>query len=213
MVTVSACPNTASAERSQKSAPRQEILDRTNQLRTKSNHRKGATPSAESISPNPNQQLQPGLPRSLQAALPAALNFRLGFWTALPFAAILFATPARMLASPCALIFLLGAGVVNCSVPLIFAHLAIWAARILALPAALTFRLFLGASIAWAGVGTSPPRISVSSFCRASILSLMSAAFRSCVGVALNIVRAIGTSGGIMSSRRSFDDLDLQRNG
>ena len=38
---VSACPNTASAESSQKIAPDQEIPDRTSQLRTESNHRKG----------------------------------------------------------------------------------------------------------------------------------------------------------------------------
>jgi len=56
-------------------------------------------------------------------AKPAALIFFLAFLkglaaSALPCAAILFATPARMLAIPCALIFLFGV------VPLIFAHLA-----------------------------------------------------------------------------------------
>jgi hypothetical protein len=48
-------------------------------------------------------------------ALPAADIFLFG---AFPRAAILFATPARMFAIPCALSFLLGA------TPLIFAHLA-----------------------------------------------------------------------------------------
>jgi hypothetical protein len=61
------------------------------------------------------------------AALQAALLWILGFRTVLPCAAILFATPARMLANPCALIFLLGfcAGLAEGAVPLIFAHLAI----------------------------------------------------------------------------------------
>src|ERR1035441_1540075 len=95
-------------------------------------------------------------------AKPATLSFFLAFITGLaastlPCAAILFATPARMLASPWALIFLLGffAGSTDGAVPLIFAHLAFCAARILALPAALTFRL-LGASIV--AVSARPPR-------------------------------------------------------
>ena len=50
------------------------------------------------------------------------------------------------------------AGIVDGAVPLIFAHLAFWAARILALAAALNLR-FLGASVVWAGADVSPPRI------------------------------------------------------
>ena len=64
-------------------------------------------------------------------AKPAALIFFLAFLTglvasALPFAAILLATPARMLASPWTLIFLLAffRGLAEGAVPLIFAHLA-----------------------------------------------------------------------------------------
>ena len=115
---------------------------------------------------------------------------------------------ARIAAIPATLIFpfFFGAD----AVPLIFAHLANWAARILALPAALTLRL-LGAS-SWAGLGTSPPKIAFNSLCRTSILSLMSAALRSCVGVALIIVRAIWnklawwSSIGVLN-RRSLHDL------
>jgi len=70
-------------------------------------------------------------------ALAAADIFLLG---ALPFAAILFATPARIFAKPAALSFLLGA------VPLIFAHRALAAAAIAARPAALIF-LFFGAGL------------------------------------------------------------------
>jgi hypothetical protein len=66
-------------------------------------------------------------------AKPAALIFFLAFLTglaasALPCTAILFATPARMLASPWALIFrflVAGAGLADGAVPLILAHLAI----------------------------------------------------------------------------------------
>jgi len=65
-------------------------------------------------------------------AKPAALICFLAFLTglatgALPFAAILFATPARILASPAADIFLLGfcPAWADGVVPLIFAHLAI----------------------------------------------------------------------------------------
>jgi hypothetical protein len=66
-------------------------------------------------------------------AKPAALIFFLAFLTGLdanvlPCAAILFATPARMFASPWALIFrFLGflAGSASGAVPLILAHLAI----------------------------------------------------------------------------------------
>ena len=66
------------------------------------------------------------------AARPAAENFFLAFFaglpaSALPCAAILFATPARMLASPWALIFFLaffsGAGLAD-GAALIAAHLA-----------------------------------------------------------------------------------------
>src|ERR1035437_4760832 len=91
-----------------------------------------------------------------------------------------------MLASPAALIFLLAffAGVADGAVPLIFAHLALCAVRILALAAALNLR-FLGASVGSAGVDTSPPRISYSSFCSDSMRSWISAALRSCDGVAL----------------------------
>ena len=52
--------------------------------------------------------------------------------------AILFATPARMLASPLALIFLFGAGVVE-TVPFVFAHLAA-----LALTSAFSFASLTG---------------------------------------------------------------------
>ena len=62
------------------------------------------------------------------AALPAAENFCFTGLAdgAFPCAAILFATPARMLASPWALIFFLafGAGSDDAAVPLIAAHLA-----------------------------------------------------------------------------------------
>ena len=66
-------------------------------------------------------------------AKPAALIFFLAFLTGLtasvlPCAAILFATPARMLASPAADIFRFWgfcAGSIDGAVPLIFAHLAI----------------------------------------------------------------------------------------
>jgi hypothetical protein len=118
-----------------------------------------------------------------RAALPAALilRFRAGLAAgALPCAAILFATPARIFAIPCALSFLLGA------VPLIFAQRNLAAAAMRARPAALILRL-LGFPVSAGGVETSPPRISLSSFCRASILSLMSAAFRNCAGDSLMI--------------------------
>ena|SRR5208337_2423219 len=67
-----------------------------------------------------------------RAALAAAEKCFLAFFTglvapALACAAILFATPARMLASPWALIFRFlgaGAGSIDGVVPLIFAHLA-----------------------------------------------------------------------------------------
>jgi hypothetical protein len=55
------------------------------------------------------------------------VRFRAGLAAGdLPRAAILFATPARMLANPCALIFLFRAGLAEVAgvVPLIFAHLA-----------------------------------------------------------------------------------------
>ena len=50
-------------------------------------------------------------------------------------------------------------GVIVNAIPLRFAHLALAAAEIAALPAALISPFFLGASVGWAGVGTSPPRI------------------------------------------------------
>jgi hypothetical protein len=70
------------------------------------------------------------LAAAARAARAAAENFFLAFAGlaagALPLAAILFATPARMLASPWALIFLLAfrPGLTDGAVPLIFAHLA-----------------------------------------------------------------------------------------
>ena len=107
------------------------------------------------------------------AALPAAVNLRLGFRAAFPCAAILFATPARMLAIPWALSFFFGA------VPLIFAHLALAAAAMALRPAALIFR-FLGASVG--ADSTVAPRSLPSSFCSDWIFSWMSAALRNCVG-------------------------------
>src|ERR1017187_4770990 len=62
---------------------------------------------------------------------------------------------------------------------LIFAHLAFWAAAILALPAALILRLFFGAAGA-AGL-VEEPKICPSSFSSDWILSLMSAARRNCL--------------------------------
>src|ERR1035438_1466295 len=89
-----------------------------------------------------------------------------------------------MLASPSALSLRLAffAGSDDGAVPLIFAHLAFWAARILALPAGLTFHFFTGTSVDWAGVGTSPPRISFNSPCSDWIFSWMSAALRNAFG-------------------------------
>jgi len=62
---------------------------------------------------------------------------------------------------------------------LTFAHLAFWAAAILALPAALILRLFLVAAGA-AGL-IEKPKICSSSFSSDWILSLMSAARRNCL--------------------------------
>src|ERR1035437_6722401 len=71
------------------------------------------------------------LAAAARAALAAAENFFLAFFAGLaagafPCADILFATPARMLASPWALIFFLafGAGSDDAAVPFIAAHLA-----------------------------------------------------------------------------------------
>ena len=63
-----------------------------------------------------------------KAAFQAGVIFRffLGFSTAFPLAAHLFATPARIFANPSALIlrFFFGAGPADGAVPLIAAHLA-----------------------------------------------------------------------------------------
>jgi hypothetical protein len=88
-----------------------------------------------------------------------------------------------MLASPWALIlpfFLFGA------VPLIFAHLAFCAFRILALVYALNF--FLGVLIA---ASSEPPNIEFSSLCSDWIFSWMFAAFLNAFGVALIIVERV----------------------
>ena len=63
--------------------------------------------------------------------------------------------------------------------PLIFAHRALAAAEILALPAALILRLFFG--VAGAAVLIDEPKICSSSFSSDWILSLMSAARRNCL--------------------------------
>jgi hypothetical protein len=64
--------------------------------------------------------------------------------------------------------------------PLIFAHLAFWAAAILALPAALILRLDFGAATGAAGL-FDEPKILVNLFSSDWILSLMSAARLNCL--------------------------------
>jgi hypothetical protein len=87
---------------------------------------------------------------------------------------------------PAALIFRLAflAGFAPFFAALTFAHRALAAARILAMPAADIFR-FLGAGPA---DSTGAPRMLFNSFCSDWIFSLMSAALRSSRGVALIIV-------------------------
>jgi hypothetical protein len=67
--------------------------------------------------------------------------------------------------------------------PLTFAHLARAAAAILALLAALIFRCFFGAELAWAGA----PRIWLSLVSKDAIWTLIPAARRNCCAVTLTI--------------------------
>ena len=79
------------------------------------------------------------------------------------------------------------------AVPLILAHLALAAAAMAARAAGLIFRRFrlpfAGAPTAATGAGEPLPKMLFSSSCRASILSLRSAALRSAFGV--NVVTSI----------------------
>ncbi len=89
---------------------------------------------------------------------------------------------AASLALPAALILRVGAGAADLGrEALVLAHLARAAAAILALPAALIKRLgaAAGANLG-ADTGAAAPRSCPSSFWRASILSWISAALRSC---------------------------------
>jgi hypothetical protein len=76
---------------------------------------------------------------------------------------------------------------------LIFAHLAFWAAAILALPAALILRLDFGAAAGAAGL-FDEPKILVNLFSSDWILSLMLAARLNCLAESCVIGELIGRS-------------------
>ena len=95
-----------------------------------------------------------------KAAFMAGVSFLLGFsldWAAFPCLATRFATPARMLANPWALSFLLPFFAGLPLAALYLAHLALAAAAIAALPAALILRVLCPVGVAGAD-STAPPR-------------------------------------------------------
>ncbi len=94
-----------------------------------------------------------------------------------------------MFALPAALIFRLFFGA-DFTGFFTFAHLALAAAEILALAAALIFRLRLGSAVFARGV-LAPPRILFSSFCSSSTWSLRSAALRSCLDARSKILMPV----------------------
>jgi hypothetical protein len=107
--------------------------------------------------------------------------------SAFAFAHLALAEAARLvLAAGLNLLFFFAAGFSVFASSLLFlkaAHLALAAAAILARPAALIFRFF-GPVATAAGASAAPlPRSLVSSFCRVSSRSLISAARRNCCGV------------------------------